>query len=100
LKVTVTVRLLFKVTVHTCPVTVSQPDQLPNVDPVLGVAVSVTAVPLVKLPLHADVQLMPDGELVTVPLPTPKKATVRIGDVPPPKPGQPFTERLLTVTFI
>jgi hypothetical protein len=37
--------------------------------PGAGVAVSVTGVPLLKLALHVDGQLMPTGLLVTEPLP-------------------------------
>jgi hypothetical protein len=58
------------------PVPVQAPDQLANVDPVLGVAVSVTGVPLVKLALHVVPQLMPEGLLVTVPVPVPALCTV------------------------
>lgn len=71
-------RSLFRFTVHVCPDTESQPDQLPNVDP-LVVAVSVTTVPLVKRWLHVVAQLRPAGELVTVPEPVPGKFTVRLG---------------------
>ena len=43
--------------------------------PVAGVAVNVTDVPLEKDTLHEDPQLIPDGKLVTVPLPVPNFAT-------------------------
>ena len=82
MKVTATVRLLFKATVHTCPDTESQPDQLPNVDDPLGVAVNVIVVPLGKLALHVIAQPRPEGELVTVPEPAPTKLTVRVGPEP------------------
>lgn len=63
----------------------SQPDQDPNVEPLSGVAVSVTCVPLGKLLVkQADAQLRPGGALVTVPKPPPKKFTVRVGPAPPP----------------
>src|SRR3989442_1401668 len=58
------------------------PEQPPRVQPVkvepaAGVAVSVTAVPLVKLAEQVAPQVMPAGELVTVPLPVPAGVTVR-----------------------
>jgi hypothetical protein len=52
------------------------------------VAIRVTVVPLAKLALHVPwllAQIIPTGELVTVPEPWPAKLTVRIGD-PPPEP--------------
>jgi hypothetical protein len=69
--VTVTVRLLFIVTVH-CLLSVeteSQPLQLCTAEPASGVAVSVTVVFLAKLAEHVVPQLIPSGLLVTVPLP-------------------------------
>ena len=54
------------------------PLQPPKVDPAAGVAVSVTAVPLVKLAAQVAPQVMPAGELVTVPLPVPAWVTVRV----------------------
>lgn len=57
-------------------VPVHAPDQPENADPVLAVAVSVTGVPLAKLALHVDPQLMPEGLLVTVPVPVPAACTV------------------------
>jgi fermentation-respiration switch protein FrsA (DUF1100 family) len=59
---------------------VSQPTQLPNNDPPLGAAVSVTVLPLANWARHALAQLTPGGELVTVPDPFPRKVTVRAGD--------------------
>jgi hypothetical protein len=47
-----------------------------NVEPVTAVAVRTTAVPLEKLALHVVPQLMPDGLLVTVPVPVPTLTTV------------------------
>lgn len=81
MKVTVTVRLLFKFTVHSCPDTESQPAQPPNAEP-FGVAVNVTAVPLAKLALHVVAQPRPAGELVMDPEPVPAKVTVRVGPAP------------------
>ena len=52
------------------------PDQPANVEPEAAVAVSVTCVPLGKVSLHVDPQLMPVGALVTVPVPLPASTTV------------------------
>jgi hypothetical protein len=57
-----------------------------NVDPVAGVAVNVTWVPLAKLAEQVGMQLMPAGVLVTVPVPLPASVTVSAKFVvPPPK---------------
>jgi hypothetical protein len=40
-----------------------------KLEPAIGVAVKVTWVPLTKLALQVAPQLIPEGELVTVPLP-------------------------------
>src|SRR5207244_3279543 len=53
------------------------PVQPVKVEPAAAVAVSVTAVPLVKLAEQVAPQLMPAGALVTVPLPVPAGVTVR-----------------------
>jgi hypothetical protein len=66
--VAVTEVLDVRVTAHV-PMPVQAPDQPANVAPELGVAVSVTGVPLAKLALHVVPQLMPEGLLVTVPGP-------------------------------
>src|SRR5439155_9857543 len=63
-------------------VQVPAPEQPPplqplKVEPAAGVRVSVTAVPLVKLAEHVAPQVIPAGELVTVPLPVPAGLTVR-----------------------
>jgi hypothetical protein len=70
-------------------VPVQPPVQPPNVDGATGVAVRVTVVPDGKLStqvIDALVQLKPEVELVTVPLPLPRKFTVRIGSPPPAPP--------------
>jgi len=60
---------------------VSVPLQAPlqpaKVDPDAAAAVSVTCVPLAKFEVHVPGQLMPDGLLVTVPVPDPDVVTVR-----------------------
>jgi hypothetical protein len=49
-----------------------------NADPLAGVAVKVTCVPLTNAALHVAPQLIPAGLLVTVPLPLPVFVTVRV----------------------
>jgi hypothetical protein len=65
----VSVRLQVLVPLH-------PPDQPANVEPALGVAVRVTAVPLAKLVLHVAPQLIPAGLLVMVPPPEPALCTL------------------------
>src|SRR5438093_1599836 len=77
-KVAVTV-----VAVHTVTWQVPVPEHPPplqplKVEPAAGLAVSVTAVPLVKLAEQVAPQVIPAGELVTVPLPVPAGVTVRV----------------------
>lgn len=55
--------------VHSEPLVLSQPLQLEKVYPVFGVAVSVTEAPAAYGVEHAEPQLIPEGELVIVPLP-------------------------------
>src|SRR5205814_8681337 len=77
-KVAVTVVAAVTDTTHD-PVPVHPPPlQPPKVDPAAGVAVSVTAVPLVKLAAQVAPHVMPAGALVTVPLPVPALETVRV----------------------
>lgn len=68
------------------PVPVHAPLQPANVDPLAGAAVSVTGVPVAKLPEHVGPQLMPAGALVTVPLPLPAGVTVSVKLMLPPDP--------------
>ena len=58
------------------PVPLHEPDHPANVEAELGAALSDTAVPLTKLALHVDPQLMPAGLLVTVPAPAPESVMV------------------------
>ena len=74
LNVAVQVVLVFIVTEPLQPV----PDQPAKVEPKAGVAVKVTAVPLLSVAEQVLPQLMPAGLLVTVPLPVPALATVRV----------------------
>ena len=61
------------------PVPVQPPPLQPlKVEPVAGVAVRVTVLPLVKLTEHVVPQVIPAGELVTVPLPVPVLLTVSV----------------------
>jgi hypothetical protein len=87
LNVTVTVSFASRVTMQGFVLAcVAQFIQLPNVDPELGAAVSVTSVPIGNSPTHGAglEQLKPVGELVTVPAPFPAKVKVRAGPLPPP----------------
>lgn len=57
------------------PVPVHAPLQPANVEPLAAAAASVTEVPLAKLALQVEPQLIPAGEEVTVPVPVPAFAT-------------------------
>ena len=75
------------------------PDQPPNVEGGTGVAVSITVVPLGKLSMQLTAmlaQLKPPLELVTVPIPLPRKLTVRVGS-PPPSPPLPVKQTTFAV---
>jgi len=77
-KVAVTVVAAETVTTHD-PVPAQPPPLQPlKVEPAAGAAVSVTAVPLAKLAVHVAPQVIPAGELLTVPLPVPAGVTVRV----------------------
>jgi hypothetical protein len=58
------------------PVPLQAPPQPVKLHPAAGVALSATCVPVAKLALHVEPQLMPDGELVTVPPPVTLTASV------------------------
>jgi hypothetical protein len=69
-------------------VPVQPPDQPPKVEGAIGVAVRVTVVPDGKLSTQLPAvlaQLKPKAE-ETVPVPLPRKLTVRIGSEPPTLP--------------
>jgi hypothetical protein len=60
------------------PVPLQAPLQPANVEPESGTAVKLTTVPLAKLAEHVVPQEIPEGVLVTVPVPAPLLATVRV----------------------
>jgi hypothetical protein len=62
----------------TLPAAVQLPDQPANVEPKVGAAVNVTAVPLLSVVEQVLPQLIPVGLLVTVPVPAPARATVSV----------------------
>jgi hypothetical protein len=77
-KFAVTVVLAFSVTWHVPVPEQPPPDQPAKAEPVAGAAVSVTTVPLVNEWVQVDPQLIPAGELVTVPVPAPPFVTVSV----------------------
>src|SRR5437016_1732301 len=77
-KVAVTVVAALRVTVQAPGPEQPPPLQPVKVEPVVGTAVSVTAVPLVKLAAQVAPQMMPAGALVTAPLPVPALLTVSV----------------------
>jgi len=60
------------------PVPVHAPLQPANVEPESGVAVRFTTVPLEKFSEQVEPQEIPEGELVTVPVPVPLLVTARV----------------------
>jgi hypothetical protein len=78
LNVAVTLSAALIVIVHVpVPLQAALPVQPANVEPVPAAAVNITGVPLAKLALHVVPQLIPAGELVTVPVPVPAFVTVK-----------------------
>jgi hypothetical protein len=65
--------------VQVAVVPVQPPAHPTKVEPSAAVAVRVTAVPGSKLALHVCPQLMPDGLLLTLPLPVPVMVTASVG---------------------
>src|SRR5947209_1703289 len=76
--VAVTVVAALKVTVQAPVPEQPPPLQPPKVEPAAGAAVSVTAVPFVKLAAQVAPQVMPAGLLVTLPAPGPALETVSV----------------------
>jgi hypothetical protein len=81
LNVAVTEAFAFSVSTQ-LPAPLHAPPHPEKVEPAVGVAVNVTFVPSAKEALHVVPQLIPDGELVTVPEPVPAKVTVSVGFPP------------------
>src|SRR5262249_8018796 len=66
------------VTLHWAPLSSSQPVQVTPAVPVPSEAASITGVPSSKLFSQLEPQLIPPGELVTVPVPEPLAFTVSV----------------------
>jgi hypothetical protein len=80
-KVAVTAFAALMGTVHVLAVPVQAPVQLVKVDPALAAAVKVTLVFWLKLAEQVTPQLMPAGELVTVPAAVPALVTVSVSGI-------------------
>lgn len=78
--VAVTCSLAASVTVQVASVPLHAPAHPTNDEPVVAVAVRVTTVPGLKLALHACPQLIPDGLLLTLPLPVPLSVRASTGE--------------------
>ena len=81
-KAALTVLSAFSVTTHVSVPPQPLPFHPPKLNGLVGVAMSVTWVPMAKLALQLDGQLMPLGLLLTVPVPVPEVVTVRTGEEP------------------
>lgn len=79
LKVALTDCAEFIVTLQ-APVPLQAPPQPANVEPQSGAAAKLTTVPLAKLAEHVVPQEIPEGVLVTAPVPVPLLDTVRVKD--------------------
>jgi len=77
-KVAVTLRVAFIVTLQVFPETESQPLQVEKFEFTSALAVKVTIVPLEYVAEQVAPQLMPAGELVTLPVPVPLRITVSV----------------------
>ncbi len=76
--VAVTEEFADRVTTQVVEVPVHAPDHPEKVEFAAGVSVSVTLVPEARLVLQLVPQLIPDGLLVTVPVPVPDNATLKL----------------------
>jgi hypothetical protein len=81
LNVAVTDFAAFTEIVHVEELPLQAPDHPANLEPDLGVSISLTDVPLLSFALHAVPQLMAEGLLVIVPAPAPDIFTVSGYDV-------------------
>jgi hypothetical protein len=83
LKVTFTSRFAFMVRLQVVGVVLSHPEvQVTVVEAPVGVAVSVTGLPVGKIAPHVVEQAIPGGVLTTIPVPPPK-LTIKLGPVGP-----------------
>jgi hypothetical protein len=78
LNVAVADRLLFMVTVHLPALPLQAPLQPAKYEPLIADAVINTLLPAAKEAWQVGLQLIPDGVLVTVPLPVPAKVIVKV----------------------